>query len=164
VWVNDSGPGDGFRVMRSFKDGAAKIGGFLEDYAALGLAALALYELTFDRRWLDRARGLATSVVRWFWDDEGGSFYDTPHDHERLITRPRDVTDNATPSGTSMATELLLRLAEVLRDADMQRRAVERRKDIRHPVAIVIGIAALVKKVQRAQRHHEHGNASSNHH
>jgi uncharacterized protein YyaL (SSP411 family) len=127
--VRDRGPSEGLRVMRSYKDGDARIGGFLEDYAALGLAALALYELTFDREWLNRARGLGASVVRWFWDDAGardeggGAFYDTPHDHERLITRPRDVTDNATPSGTSLATELLLRLAELLQDADMRRRA-----------------------------------------
>ncbi|MDQ3950929.1 MAG: thioredoxin domain-containing protein, partial [Gemmatimonadota bacterium] len=121
--VRDRGQAEGLRVMRSSKGGEARIGGFLEDHAALGLGALALYELTFDRGWLDRARALATSVIRWFWDDEAGAFYDTPHDHERLITRPRDVTDNATPSGTSLATELLLRLAELLRDADMRRRA-----------------------------------------
>jgi uncharacterized protein YyaL (SSP411 family) len=133
--VRDRGPGDGLRVMRSYKDGDAKIGGFLEDHAALGLAALALYELTFDRVWLDRARGLAASVVRWFWDDETGAFYDTPHDHERLITRPRDVTDNATPSGTSLATELLLRLSELLQDPDMRRRATYLLETLAEPMA-----------------------------
>jgi uncharacterized protein YyaL (SSP411 family) len=121
--VRDGGDAEGLRVMRSSKNGSTRIGGFLDDYASLGLAALALYELTFARAWLDRARSLAASVVRWFWDEEARAFFDTPHDHERLITRPRDVTDNATPSGTSLATELLLRLSELLQDADMQRRA-----------------------------------------
>jgi uncharacterized protein YyaL (SSP411 family) len=133
--VRDRGPGEGLRAMRSYKDGEAKIGGFLEDHAAIGLAALALYELTFDREWLDRARGLAASTVRWFWDDETGAFYDTPHDHERLITRPRDVTDNATPSGTSLATELLLRLSELLQDTDMQRRATYVLETLAEPMA-----------------------------
>jgi uncharacterized protein YyaL (SSP411 family) len=133
--ARDRGPGEGLRVVRSYKDREAKIAGFLEDHASLGLAALALYELTFDRDWLDRARGLAASVVRWFWDDETGAFYDTPHDHERLITRPRDVTDNATPSGTSLATELLLRLAELLQDADMRRRATYVLETLAEPMA-----------------------------
>jgi uncharacterized protein len=133
--VRDGGPGEGLRVMRSYTGGEAKIGGFLEDYAGLGLAALALYELTFEREWLDRARGLAASVLRWFWDDETAAFYDTPHDHERLITRPRDVTDNATPSGTSLATELLLRLAELLQDADMRRRATYVLETLAEPMA-----------------------------
>ena len=126
---------DGPRVMRSWKDGEAKIRGFLEDHAAVGLGALALYELTFDRVWLDRARALAGSTARWFWSDAAGAFFDTPHDHERLITRPRDVTDNATPSGTSLATELLLRLSELLQDADMQRRATYVLETLAEPIA-----------------------------
>jgi uncharacterized protein YyaL (SSP411 family) len=133
--VRDRGAAEGLRVMRSYKDGESKIGGFLEDYASLGLAALALYEVTFDRTWLDRAHGLAASVVRWFWDDSTGAFYDTPHDHERLITRPRDATDGATPSGTSLATELLLRLSELLHDADMRRRAMHVLETLAEPMA-----------------------------
>jgi uncharacterized protein YyaL (SSP411 family) len=73
--------------------------------------------------------------MRWFWDDETAAFYDTPHDHERLITRPRDVTDNATPSGTSLATELLLRLSELLQDADMRRRATYVLETLAEPMA-----------------------------
>jgi uncharacterized protein YyaL (SSP411 family) len=73
--------------------------------------------------WLARARELATRVVASFWDEESNAFYDTAHDHERLITRPRDVTDNATPAGNSLAVELLLRLAELFRDVDLHRRA-----------------------------------------
>ena len=111
------------RVLRSYKDGRARIAGYLEDYAALGLAALAVYEITFDDRWLRRARELGAAVVQWFWDDTTGSLFDTASDHETLITRPRDITDNAVPSGTSLATELLVRLAELFADADARRRA-----------------------------------------
>jgi uncharacterized protein YyaL (SSP411 family) len=111
------------RVFRSYKDGRARIAGYLEDHAALGLAALSVYELTFDDAWLDRARQLGDAVVRWFWDDDTGAFYDTASDHEQLITRPRELSDNATPSGTSLAAELLIRLAELFNDADARRRA-----------------------------------------
>jgi uncharacterized protein YyaL (SSP411 family) len=111
------------RVFRSYKDGRARIAGYLEDYASLGLAALALYELTFDTIWLDRARAMGDATVQWFWSDDTSAFHDTASDHERLITRPREVADNATPSGTSLAVELLVRLAELLHDVDGRRRA-----------------------------------------
>jgi uncharacterized protein YyaL (SSP411 family) len=111
------------RVLRSYKDGRARIAGYLEDHAALGLAALSIYELTFDERWLDRARAMGTMIVGLFWDDDTGAFYDTASDHETLITRPREITDNATPSGTSLAVELLVHLAELLHDVDARRRA-----------------------------------------
>jgi hypothetical protein len=139
------------RVFRSAKAGKAKIAGFLEDHAALGLAALSLYELTFDAIWLTRARLLAESAVRWFWDDETGAFFDTASDHERLVTRPRDVTDNATPSGTSLAAELLARLADLLQDESMRRRATYVLETIaepmvRHPAAFghALGVADLL--------------------
>ena len=111
------------RVFRSYKDGRARIAGYLEDYASLGLAALAVYELTFDTAWLDRARAMGDATVRWFWSDETSAFHDTASDHEQLITRPREVADNATPSGTSLAVELLVRLAELLHEVDARRRA-----------------------------------------
>jgi uncharacterized protein len=113
----------GGRVLRSYKDGAARLPGYLEDHAALGLGALALYELTFDSSWLDRARAMSETMVAWFWDEKAGAFFDTAHDHEPLVTRPRDVTDNAMPSGTSLAIDLMLRIAELTGDADLRRRA-----------------------------------------
>jgi uncharacterized protein YyaL (SSP411 family) len=111
------------RVMRVHKDGVTRIPGFLEDHAAVGLAFLALHELTFERRWLDLARRVGDATVEWFWDDEARAFYDTARDHERLLTRPREPTDSAVPSGTSLAAELQLRLAELLMDVDARQRA-----------------------------------------
>jgi uncharacterized protein YyaL (SSP411 family) len=111
------------RVMRSHKEGVTRITGFLEDHAAVALGFLAVYELTFDERWVDRAREIADAMIEWFWDDERGAVFDTAKDAEQLITRPRDVTDNATPSGTSLAVELLLHLSELQQDAEYRRRA-----------------------------------------
>jgi uncharacterized protein YyaL (SSP411 family) len=112
------------RVMRSHKEGVTRISGFLEDHAAVALGFLAVYELTFEEKWVDRAREIAGTMIEWFWDEAGQRFFDTAQDAERLITRPRDVTDNATPSGTSLAVELLLHLSELRQDAEYRRRAV----------------------------------------
>ncbi len=111
------------RVVRSHKQGVTRISGFLDDHAAVALGFIAVYELTFDEQWVNRARKIADAMIEWFWDNEVGAFYDTALDAEQLITRPRDVTDNATPSGTSLAVELLLHLGELQHDTGCRRRA-----------------------------------------
>jgi len=111
------------RVMRSHKEGVTRISGFLEDHAAVALGFLAVYDLTFDERWVILAREIADVMIEWFWDERVGAFFDTAKDGEQLITRPRDVTDNATPSGTSLAIDLLQQLSELQHDAEYRRRA-----------------------------------------
>jgi len=65
---------------------------------------------------------VSDQMVRSFWDDGIGGFFDTAHDHESLIARPRELTDNAVPAGNSLAAELLLRLGYALgRDEDIRR-------------------------------------------
>ncbi len=113
---------DNGRVMRSRSNGK-QIHGFLEDYAAVALGFISVYELTFEKKWLERATQIADSMIEWFWDEQLGAFFDTPRDAEALITRPRDATDNAIPSGTSLAVDLMLTLAELTRNTDMMRRA-----------------------------------------
>jgi uncharacterized protein YyaL (SSP411 family) len=105
----------------SFK--VASIPGFLEDYAYYADGLLRLYEATADWRWLDSAKELVDTMVELFADPEGGPFYSTPADGEALIERPRDLMDNATPSGNSVAVEVLLRLAALTADQDYHRRA-----------------------------------------
>jgi uncharacterized protein YyaL (SSP411 family) len=95
---------------RSWKDGRAVGRGVLEDYTHLADGLLALYEATFDERWFETARGLMDRVLAHFADPAGG-FFDTADDHEQLVTRPKDVQDNAVPSGNAMAARVLLRLA-----------------------------------------------------
>ena len=102
------------RVLRVHKDGVTRITGYLEDQASVALAFLALFELTLDARWLKLSRQLAETSLEWFWDETNGIFYDTPRDAESLIVRPRDITDNAIPSGTSLIVDLLFRLADYL--------------------------------------------------
>jgi hypothetical protein len=99
------------RLLRSWKDGRATLNGYLEDYAQLADGLLALSTADADPRWLGEALALADALLELFWDDANTTFYDTAHDHETLVTRPRDFGDNATPAGSSVAAEVLLRLA-----------------------------------------------------
>ncbi|MFN8499796.1 MAG: thioredoxin domain-containing protein [Anaerolineae bacterium] len=112
------------RLLHTWKDGAAKIPGFLEDYAYLADALLALYEATFDLRWVHEARRLTDAMLDLFWSEADGVFFQTARDQADLITRPIELFDNATPSGNSVATAVLLRLAHLLGEAEYQRYAV----------------------------------------
>ena len=123
------------RVMRSYTAGITRIAGYLEDHAAVALGFLDLYGLTFDATWLDAARQVSHAVDTWFWDEDAGAYFDTARDHEPLLTRPRDVTDNAVPSGTSLAVDLLLRLAELLGDDARRRRAMHVLETLAEPIA-----------------------------
>ena len=99
------------RLLRTWMDGRAKLNGYLEDYANCADGLVALYEATFDLRWLEQARTVADAILDRFADHDSGGFYDTSDDHERLVTRPKDVFDNATPAGSSVAADVLARLA-----------------------------------------------------
>jgi uncharacterized protein YyaL (SSP411 family) len=99
-------------LYRTWKPGyEARLNGYLEDHANVADGLVALYEATFDPRWLSAATSLADIMLERFVDADGGGFFDTSSDHETLITRPKDVFDNATPSGNSVAADVLLRLA-----------------------------------------------------
>jgi uncharacterized protein YyaL (SSP411 family) len=81
------------------------------------------YEATHERRYLDAARTLADQILARFRDEEHGGFFDTPVDGEQLITRPKDLFDNATPGGTSVACDVLLRLALLYGEAEYEHAA-----------------------------------------
>jgi uncharacterized protein YyaL (SSP411 family) len=104
-------------------DPRTPIAGFLEDYALLADGLLALYEATFEPRWLLEARALADTILARFWDDAIAGFYDTAADGAGLVVRPRDTGDNATPCGNSAAADVLLRLATIFVDAQYRARA-----------------------------------------
>jgi uncharacterized protein YyaL (SSP411 family) len=100
------------RLLRTWKAGSqAKYNAYLEDYAFLTEGLLALYQTTFDGRWFQWARELADTMLAHFPDAENGGFFDTRDDHEQLIHRPKDLQDNAIPSGNSMAAHVLLKLS-----------------------------------------------------
>ncbi len=106
------------RLFHSWKEGRATLNGYLEDYAYLADGYLALYEATFDPVWITRAQALTDTMRTLFLDGSGGGFFDTASDHETLIARPKDLLDNATPAGNSVAAEVLIRLAALTGDWD----------------------------------------------
>ncbi len=114
--------GDG-RLLRTCKNGEAKINGYLEDYANLMDGLLELYQTTYEERWFSAAIRLAERVLAHFPAADGG-FFDTSDDHETLIVRPRNVQDNAVPSGNGMIARQLLRLAAYTGKARYEQAAV----------------------------------------
>jgi len=103
LYVND-------RLHRSWREGQTKHNAYLEDYAGLILALLALYQSDPNTEWYRWALKLADEMVEHFIDPNGG-FFDTRNDHEALLVRPKDIQDNATPSGNALAATALLELA-----------------------------------------------------
>ncbi|MFD7606695.1 thioredoxin domain-containing protein [Streptomyces mirabilis] len=103
---------DRARLSRTSKDGQAGANaGVLEDYADVAEGFLALASVTGEGVWLEFAGFLLDQVIMQFTDPESGALYDTAADAERLIRRPQDPTDNATPSGWSAAAGALLSYA-----------------------------------------------------
>ena len=96
-------------LHRSWHDGKRTDEAFLEDYASLVIGLLALYQTDFDNHWFVAAMELADDMLLRFGDPSGG-FFDTPNDGEALLIRPKDLQDNATPSGNALACEALLKL------------------------------------------------------
>lgn len=100
---------DGF-LLHSYKDGHAKVLGFLDDYASFAVGLLDLHEATFERHLLGRAVQLADVILAEFWDEAGAGCFYTGKSHEQLISRTKPVFDASVPSGNALTAHLLLRL------------------------------------------------------
>ncbi len=100
----------GGRLFRSWREGVARHAAYLEDYAGLALALLSLYQANPNPCWYQGALGLVQEMLSHFSDPIGG-FFDTRDDHETLLYRPKEMQDNATPSGNALAVLALLQLA-----------------------------------------------------
>ena len=98
------------RLLHSWREGVARVNGYLSDHTHLIEGLLELYRSDFDPRWYVAAKGLAEVVLAHFSAPDG-FFYDTSDDHEALVVRPREVQDNAVPSGNGMAATVLQQLA-----------------------------------------------------
>jgi uncharacterized protein YyaL (SSP411 family) len=112
------------RLLRTWKAGTAKLNAYIEDYANVADGLIELYRATGVSEYLHRARGLADRMITDFWDEDGGGFFFTSSDHEELVVRTKDLFDNATPSGNSVAADVLLRLARYFDDDRCERFAI----------------------------------------
>jgi uncharacterized protein len=122
------------RLLRTYKDGRASLNAYLEDYAFLAEALLILYEATFETHWFVEARALADTIIERFADSQGG-FFTTSDDHERLVTRPKDIQDHPIPSGNSSAAYALLRLAAFTGEREYERHALALFRLLHEPAA-----------------------------
>ncbi len=113
----------GDRLLRSWRNGRTGRPGFADDHASLADAYLTLYETTFDLRWFEEARRLCDDLLRLFADEERGGFFQTGADAEPLVVRPKELYDNAVPSGNSAAADVLLRLTHLTGDVSYERAA-----------------------------------------
>ncbi len=111
------------RLLRTFKDGRARLNAYLEDHAYLVEALLTLYESTFEPRWFAAARELADTTIERFADDERGGFFETSSDHEQLVARRKELEDTPIPAGNSSAAYGLLRLAALTGEHEYEDRA-----------------------------------------
>jgi hypothetical protein len=109
------------RLLRSWRAGRGGRPGFADDHALMADACLTLYETTFELRWFTEASALAGELIRLFHDAERGGFFQTGSDAETLVLRPKDLYDNAVPSGNSAAADVLLRLAHLTGEPDHER-------------------------------------------
>jgi uncharacterized protein len=112
------------RLLRTYSEGRAHIGGYLEDYAFLLEALIVLFEATCEERWLTEARALAQQMIARFADPERGGFFSTPADGEELIARRKELDDSPIPSGASSAALGLLRLAQITGVESYERHAL----------------------------------------
>jgi uncharacterized protein YyaL (SSP411 family) len=136
------------RLLRAWRDGRTSGPAYADDHALMAGACLDLYETTFDVRWFEEARRLADELIRLFHDPEGGGFFQTGADAERLVLRPKELFDNAVPSGNSSAAEVLLRLSLFTGEASYERAAASALRTIRDllvraPTAFGTALGAL---------------------
>ena len=122
--------------------------GYLEDYTFLADGLLALYETSFNAGWFSEARGLMDEAIKLFTDEQNGGFFDTGSDSEALVSRPKDIMDNAIPAGNSVAADVLLHLAAFTGEEDYRRRADDYLRPladvmVQHPQAFGHALGAL---------------------
>ena len=111
-------------LFRTRRKGKSHLDAYLEDYAYLSDALVDLYEATGEVRQLERARDLAERMVKDFHDSDAGGFFNTAHDHEKLVVRMRDGQDGAIPSANAMAARALVRLSWHLGKSDLRELAL----------------------------------------
>jgi uncharacterized protein len=111
------------RLFRTWRNGRASIPGYLEDYADVAHGLYELHVATGELRWLEESGRLARLAVELFADEERGAFFMTARDAEQLVARKKDLDDNPVPSGNSMLAFVLLRLARIYGDDELEHRA-----------------------------------------
>lgn len=134
------------RLLHTWRGGVAKLDAYLDDYTYLANGLISLYESTFVGRYLDEAAALLETVLDKFADSTAGGFYYTADDHEQLIIRNKDFTDNAVPSGNAMAATALVRLGKFTGSAryvEAAEAVMQQTADLMHRAPTAVGQTLL---------------------
>jgi len=111
------------RLLHRYRDGEARVEGFIEDYAFFANALVDLYEASFEVKYLEEAVFLTQEMIRLFWDEAAGGFFFIGRDAEKLIARMKEIYDGAVPSGNSVAALVLLRVSRITMDKTLGEKA-----------------------------------------
>ncbi len=124
-------------LLRTYRAGKSHLNAYLEDYSYFIAGLIALYEASFDPKWLSEAERLAHIMIDQFGDKSGDGFFFTGKAHESLIVQSKSAYDGATPAGASMAIHSLLRLAKHLDKPEFHNKAVETLKLYFHQMDVM---------------------------
>ena len=105
------------RLLRTYRDGGAKLNAYLDDYAYMGVALLELHRTTGEKKWLTEAVSLTDAMVKHYGDPTHGGFFFTSSDHEELLARTKDPFDRAVPAGNAVAVRLLVEVGSLTKQA-----------------------------------------------
>ncbi|MEO5674178.1 MAG: thioredoxin domain-containing protein [Chitinophagales bacterium] len=126
LWRNDAG------YLHSYKAGKASVNGFLEDYAFSAAAFIAIYQCTFDAKWLDRAKQVTDHAIGHFYDAQSGMFFFTSDKDHDLIARKMEIADNVIPSSNSCMARVLFDLALYFDEALFSKKAEQMLNNVQH--------------------------------
>lgn len=124
-------------LLRTYRAGKSHLNAYLEDYSYFIAGLIALYEASFEPKWLSEAERLAHLMIDQFGDESGDGFFFTGKAHESLIVQSKSAYDGATPAGASMAIHSLLRLAKHLDKPEFHNKAVETLKLYFHQMEVM---------------------------
>ncbi len=131
-----------------WSNGRSSVDGFLPDYSLIIDGFMKLHEATFNGKWLKQAIDMAEVMVESFWNESSGMFFDTTKEHQELIVRPRVLTDNSIPSGSSSAALVLLKLSRISGREDFEKIASKSIRTVidlcsQHPLSFSNWLCAL---------------------
>ena len=124
-------------LFRTYREGKSHLNAYLEDYSYFIAGLIALYEASFEPKWLSEAERLAHLMIDQFGDDAGDGFFFTGKAHESLIVQSKSAYDGATPSGASMAIHSLFRLAKHLDNSEFHDKGLETLKLYFHQLEVM---------------------------
>ncbi len=135
-------------IRHIWNNGRSSVDGFLSDYSLVIDGFMKLHEATFASKWLRQSIDMAEVMMESFWNESNGMFFDVSKEHQELIVRPRVLTDNSMPSGSSSAALVLFKLSRLTGRDDFEKIASKSLRTVidlckQHPLTFSNWLCAL---------------------